>query len=58
VAAKQAAGENVANISQDKFVQRLKSNEQALTKKHGCRMVRFQVDVKGSQVNLKPVIIP
>jgi HAMP domain-containing protein len=58
VAAKQAAGENVSNIPQDKFVQRLKSNEQALLKKHGCRMVRFEVQVKGNQVNLKPVIIP
>lgn len=58
VAAKQAAGENVSNIPQDKFVQRLKSNEQALVKKHGCRMVRFEVQVKGNQVNLKPVVIP
>lgn len=57
VAAKQAAGENVGAITQDKFVQRLKSNEQALVKKHGCRMVRFEVQVKGTQVNLKPVII-
>jgi len=57
VAAKEAAGENVSNIPADKFVQRLKSNEQALIKKHGCRMVRFQVQVKGTQVNLQPVII-
>jgi HAMP domain-containing protein len=57
VAAKQAAGENVSNIPQDKFVQRLKANEAALVKKHGCRMVRFQVQVAGTQVNLKPVII-
>lgn len=56
VAAKSAAGEQL-NIPQDKFVQRLKSNEQALIKKHECRMVRFQVQVKGAQVNLKPVII-
>jgi hypothetical protein len=57
VAAKQAVGESVANIAQDKFVQRLKANEQALVKKHGCRMVRFQVQANGTQVNLKPVII-
>ncbi len=57
VAAKQAVGENVSNIPQDKFVQRLKGNEQALLKKHGCRMVRFQVQTRGTQVNLKPVII-
>jgi hypothetical protein len=57
VAAKQAAGENVSNIPQDKFVQRLKANEAALVKKHNCRMVRFQVQVAGTQVNLKPVVI-
>ena len=57
VTAKQAVGENVSNIPQDKFVQRLKANEQGLLKKHGCRLVRFQVQTRGTQVNLKPVII-
>jgi HAMP domain-containing protein len=57
VAAKQAVGENVSNIPQDKFVQRLRANEQGLVKKHGCRMVRFEVQTRGTQVNLKPVII-
>lgn len=57
VAAKQAAGEDVSNIPQDKFVQRLKANEQGLIKKHNCRMVRFQVQTRGTQVNLKPVVI-
>ena len=57
VAAKQAAGENVSNIPQDKFAQRLKANEKALMAKHGARMVRFQVEVAGTQVNLKPVPI-
>ena len=57
VAAKEAAGENVSNITQERFVQRLQANEKSLIKKHGCRMVRFQVQVKGTQVNLRPVII-
>lgn len=57
VAAKQAAGEDVSNIPQDKFTQRLQANEKSLVAKHGCRMVRFQVEAKGTQVNLKPVII-
>ena len=57
MAAKEAAGENVSNITQDRFVQRLQANEKSLIKKHGCRMVRFQVQVKGTQVNLRPVII-
>jgi hypothetical protein len=57
VAAKEAAGENVSNVTQDRFVQRLQANEKSLVKKHGCRMVRFQVQTKGTQVNLRPVII-
>lgn len=57
VAAKQAIGENVGNIPQDKFAQRLKQNEAALVQKHGCRMVRFQVQSRGNQVILRPVII-
>ena len=57
VAAKEAVGENVSNITQDRFVQRLQANEKSLVKKHGCRMVRFQVQTKGTQVNLRPVII-
>lgn len=56
VAAKAAAGEAM-NVPQDKFVAKLKSNEQALLKKHGCRMVRFQVQTRGTAVNLKPVVI-
>ena len=57
VAAKQAMGENVANITKDKFVMRLQANEKSLIKKHDCRMVRFQVQTKGTQVNLRPVVI-
>lgn len=57
VAAKQALGENVSNITKDKFIVRLQANEKSLLKKHGCRMVRFQVQTKGTQVNLRPVII-
>ncbi len=57
VAAKEAIGENVSNITEDKFVKRLQANEKSLVKKHGCRMVRFQVHTIGTQVNLRPVII-
>lgn len=57
VAAKEAAGENVSNITEDKFIQRLQANEKSLMKKHDCRMVRFQVQARGAQVNLRPVII-
>lgn len=57
VSAKQALGENVSSITKDRFVQRLQANEKSLLKKHDCRMVRFQVQTKGTQVNLRPVII-
>jgi len=57
VAAKQALGENVANIPQDKFTQRMKGNAQALAQKHSVRAVRFQVQSKGNQVVLRPVLI-
>ncbi len=57
VAAKSSVGENVSNIPQDRFVQRLKGNESSLVKKHGCKMVRFQVHTRGNQVVLTPVLI-
>jgi hypothetical protein len=57
VAAKQSLGENVSSIPQDRFVQRLKGRGDALVQKHGCRMVRFQVQTVGEQVVLRPVVI-
>ncbi|MEM9074139.1 MAG: MXAN_5187 C-terminal domain-containing protein [Myxococcota bacterium] len=57
VAAKQAAGEDVSNIPKDRFLTRLRKNAENLTKKHGCKMVRFQVQTRGNQVILRPVII-
>lgn len=56
VTAKQAAGENLS-IPQEKFAQRLKGNAEAVAKKHGCRMVRFQVQARGSEIVLRPVLI-
>lgn len=57
VAAKQAVGENVANIPQDRFHQRLSGRATALVQKHGCRSVRFQVETRNGQVILRPVLI-
>jgi hypothetical protein len=57
VAAKQAVGENVSNIPEDRFHQRLAGRAAALAQKHGCRLVRFQVESAGGQVNLRPVLI-
>jgi hypothetical protein len=57
VAAKEAAGENVGGIPQDRFHQRLAGRASALASKHGCRLVRFQVETVGNQVTLRPVLI-
>jgi hypothetical protein len=57
VQAKQALGENVSSIPQDRFWQRLTGRAEALVQKHGCRMVRFQVHTVDNQVVLRPVLI-
>ena len=57
VKAKQALGENVSNIPKDRFWQRLTGRADALVQKHGCRMVRFQVNTMNEQVVLRPVVI-
>jgi len=57
VAAKKALGENVSNITIDRFLQRLSGRAEALAKQHGCRAVRFQVQSGGNQVVLRPVLI-
>jgi hypothetical protein len=57
VTAKQNLGENVSSIPKDRFVQRLKGRGDALIQKHGCRMVRFQVQTVDQQVVLRPVVI-
>jgi hypothetical protein len=57
VAAKQALGENVANIPKDRFHQRLSGRATALAQKHGCRAVRFQVETVANQVVLRPVLL-
>ena len=57
VQAKQALGENVSNISKDRFATRLAGRASALAQKHGCRQVRFQVHTRDNQVVLRPVLI-
>lgn len=57
VAAKRAVGEDVANVPEERFVERIRGNAEHLMKKHGATMVRFKVETIGGQINLKPVII-
>ncbi|MDH5490678.1 MAG: cache domain-containing protein [Myxococcales bacterium] len=56
-AAKLAAGEDVSNIPLERFAKRIDGNGAALAQKHGCRAVRFQVETRGNQVILRPVLI-
>jgi len=58
IAAKESIGEDVSNIPEARFIERIKGNAVHLAKKHDAQMVRFKVETIGSQVNLKPVIIP
>jgi hypothetical protein len=55
-AAKQAAGEAFA-IPADKFAARIKGQADALATKHGCRAVRFEVQARGNEIALRPVLI-
>jgi hypothetical protein len=57
VAAKQELGEKVEKLNLDRFVRKLKKQEEVLKAKHGCKGVKFQVTVKNNQVSLRPRII-
>jgi hypothetical protein len=57
VAAKQSVGEDVSNVPQERFIERIRGNAAHLVTKHGAKMVRFKVETIGDQVNLKPVVI-
>jgi hypothetical protein len=57
VRAKQEMGEKVEKLNLDRFVRKLKKQEELLKAKHGCKGVKFQVTVKNNQVSLRPRII-
>jgi hypothetical protein len=57
VAAKESVGEDVSNVPEGRFIERIRGNAEHLVKKHGAQMVRFKVETIGGQVNLKPVVI-
>ncbi len=58
VAAKQSIGEDVSNIPEARFTERIRGNAEHLRNKHGASMVRFKVETIAGQVNLKPIVIP
>ncbi len=57
VASKARLGEVVDNITYEGFRSKLRSSEEALIDRHGCRAVRFQVLVKDNTVSLRPQLV-
>ncbi len=54
IAARKQTNEGVEGMTLDGFTQKLREHEAALKKRHGARMVRFKVVIKGTQTTLKP----
>jgi hypothetical protein len=57
VSSKARLGEAVDNITYEGFRSKLRSSEEALINRHGCRAVRFQVLVKDNTVSLRPQLV-
>ncbi|MCB9645036.1 MAG: hypothetical protein H6730_00330 [Deltaproteobacteria bacterium] len=57
VASKARLGESVDAITYEGFRSKLRSSEEQLLGRHGCRAVRFQVLVKDRTVSLRPQLV-
>lgn len=57
VSSKAKLGEAVDNITYEGFRTKLRTSEQALLDRHGCKAVRFQVLVKDRTVSLRPQLV-
>ena len=57
VSSKANLGEAVDGITYEGFRTKLRSSEQALLDRHGCRAVRFQVLVRDRTVSLRPQLV-
>jgi len=53
VATKEKCGEPADGLTYDKFVAKLRKNQEQLIAKYACRAVRFQVYVKDGKTALK-----
>ena len=51
--ARMRCGEKVENLSQERFVEKLKANREKLIAQTGCRDVRFNVVVKDGKASIK-----
>ncbi len=54
IAAKQDAGEDVSQITKERFIAKLQRTEQRLINKHNCKRVYFSVRIANGKVTLKP----
>ncbi len=57
IKAKENLGEKIEKLNFERFVRKLKRQEEILMSKHECRAVRFKVAMKNKQVSLRPQII-
>jgi HAMP domain-containing protein len=55
-AAKRSLGEDIGQISEAKFGERIQGSAQAMSQKHGCA-VRFRVEQSAGRVILRPVLL-
>ena len=55
--AKAQIGEDLSGLNRERFETKLKKDAQSVAEQHGCRMVRFRVELVGNEVKLRPVLI-
>jgi hypothetical protein len=53
LAIKRQCGENVSNLTFEKFAEKLNKNRDALVSRYGCKSVKFQVYIKDGKAALK-----
>ncbi|MCB9555705.1 MAG: hypothetical protein H6707_06340 [Deltaproteobacteria bacterium] len=53
IALKKQCGENIANVTFERFATKLRKNRESLIERYGCREVRFQVYIKDGKAALK-----
>lgn len=57
VAQKAAQGENASHLTEERFRSRARGIALSLAERYGCDAVRFEVQIRGDQVILRPVLI-
>ncbi len=57
IEAKEKVGDDVNQITMERFIDKLKNNEKNLMGKYDCKKVIFEVVISDDKVNLKPLIL-